>query len=79
MHEYTTSYSNVLYKECTECNKRTPHICVRCGYCYSCHFKIENLERQQELKLRKFHPGRTRQREAELHPVKFVTYELAKS
>ena len=80
MHEYATSYSNVLYKECTHCNKRTLHICLRCGYCYSCHFKIESLERQQELmKVRKFYPSRTRDREAEQHSVRFVTYELAKS
>jgi len=49
MHEYVTSYINPTYTECIDCNKRTPHVCDRYRYCYSCHFKIERIEREQDL------------------------------
>ncbi|HEX9677702.1 MAG TPA: hypothetical protein VGA14_02950 [Nitrososphaera sp.] len=29
------------YKECKDCNKRTPHVCIKCGLCYSCHWISE--------------------------------------
>ena len=47
MHEYLTSYGdNSRYGECIDCDKRTPHICLKCNYCYSCHFKIERIEKE---------------------------------
>ncbi|HEU4984199.1 MAG TPA: hypothetical protein VFT58_01050 [Nitrososphaera sp.] len=36
MHEYLP-VQNLSYRSCTNCSKRTPHTCIRCGSCYSCH------------------------------------------
>ncbi len=49
MHEYLSS-TNLVYYDCIECKKRTPHICIRCHYCYSCHPKIERIEKEIEVK-----------------------------
>jgi hypothetical protein len=35
------------YKECIYCKSRTQFTCVRCGYCYTCHWKREELDRVQ--------------------------------
>ena len=47
MHEYITSYIKPSYSECIDCNKRTTYICLKCNYCYSCHFKIEKIEKER--------------------------------
>ncbi len=43
------------YRVCNDCNKRTPHVCTKCGLCYSCHWKIERMQlinqQQQQLQL----------------------------
>jgi hypothetical protein len=44
MHEYLTPIRE-RYAECKWCGKRTPHACLKCGYCYSCHPVIEAAER----------------------------------
>ena len=49
MHEYLSS-TNLVYYDCIECKKRTPHICIRCHHCYSCHPKIERIEKEIEVK-----------------------------
>ena len=44
-HEFlgdTLPYST--YLECSSCKNRTQLICVKCSYCYSCHWKKEQLE-----------------------------------
>jgi len=48
VHEYLTSYGrgSSQYKKCLDCDKSTPHICLRCNCCYSCHFKIERIEKE---------------------------------
>ena len=51
MHEYL-SYTKPIYYDCINCKKRTPHVCIRCHYCYSCHPKIERIEKEVEVKLR---------------------------
>jgi hypothetical protein len=51
MHEYL-SYAKLVYYDCIECKKRTPHVCIRCHYCYSCHPKIERIEKEIEVKMR---------------------------
>jgi hypothetical protein len=33
------------YTECKSCGNRTQFACVRCGYCYSCHWKKEKMEK----------------------------------
>ena len=77
MHDYLTSYGiNSKYKECIDCNKRTPHICFRCNYCYSCHFKIERTEKEYWLKRIKIIPAKERQQENH-YPVAFMTHTTA--
>ena len=44
MHEYISD-SHLLYSQCIDCRKRSAHVCIRCHYCYSCHPKIEQLEK----------------------------------
>jgi hypothetical protein len=71
MHEYITLYTNPSYGQCNECMKRTPHICLKCNYCYSCHPKIERIEKEME-KVTKLHRPKEHQR------VSFVTYRVSK-
>ncbi|MGC2427627.1 MAG: hypothetical protein WA421_11370, partial [Nitrososphaeraceae archaeon] len=71
MHEYITLYTDPEYGQCCECMKRTPHICIRCNYCYSCHPKIERIEKEKE-KVTKLHQPKEHQ------PISFVTYKITK-
>jgi hypothetical protein len=48
-HEYIRDSSSSEYKNCIYCRNRTEYTCIKCGYCYSCHWKIEQLE---EIELR---------------------------
>ena len=45
-HEYIRDILPFRYQECISCSNRTDLTCVRCGYCYSCHWKKENEERR---------------------------------
>ena len=47
MHDYLSD-SGFSYSECIECRKRSAHVCIRCHYCYSCHPKIEQLEKEKK-------------------------------
>ena len=47
MHEYAAPLT-LVYHECIDCKKRTPHICIECNYCYSCHPNIERIEKEEE-------------------------------
>jgi ferredoxin len=40
-HYFLGEAAAYLYRACNDCNKRTPHVCTKCGLCYSCHWKIE--------------------------------------
>ena len=40
-HEYLRESPRPIYKQCASCNTRTQFTCVKCGYCYSCHWKLE--------------------------------------
>ena len=44
-HEYIRDILPFRYQECTSCGNRTDLTCIRCGYCYSCHWKKEEEER----------------------------------
>jgi hypothetical protein len=44
-HEYIREILPFRYQECGSCGFRTDLICIRCGYCYSCHWKKEKEER----------------------------------
>ena len=45
LHDYLRDTLVFSYNECKSCGKRTQFACVRCGYCYSCHWKKEKLEK----------------------------------
>jgi hypothetical protein len=80
MHEYITSYIKPSYSQCIDCNKRTTHICIKCHYCYSCHFKIESIEKQNEktATMSKYyqHHGFDKGILEQKYPVTFVSYKI---
>jgi hypothetical protein len=43
-HEYTGEAFSLRYQDCISCGHRTEFTCVKCGYCYSCHWKREQVE-----------------------------------
>ena len=45
VHDYLRDTLVSAYKECISCNIRTQYTCVKCGYCYSCHWKKEKLDK----------------------------------
>ena len=49
MHEYIRETSSWKYDICRCCDYRTSFTCVRCKYCWSCHWKKERLERNELL------------------------------
>ena len=46
MHEFLSPLKHE-YGHCRWCDKRSPYICFRCGYCYSCHPHVESMERKK--------------------------------
>ena len=46
MHQFLSPLK-LKYGYCAWCNKRSPHICLRCSYCYSCHPHMESVERKK--------------------------------
>jgi hypothetical protein len=46
-HEYTRYILTIRYKECKSCGNRTELICIKCGFCYSCHWKGEEAEKKK--------------------------------
>ena len=48
-HEYTGESISLRYQDCISCGHRTEFTCVKCGYCYSCHWK---KEQEEEIELR---------------------------
>jgi hypothetical protein len=47
LHDYLRDTIVSTYKECIYCKSRTQFTCVTCGYCYSCHWGREELDRVQ--------------------------------
>src|SRR5215208_1761805 len=43
-HEYVRDNLSFRYQNCISCGTRTEFTCVKCGYCYSCHWKKEQVE-----------------------------------
>ena len=77
MHEFLAEYNNSgSYHECKACNKRTPHICLKCNYCYSCHPMIERMEKEErKKKVVKYLKNTVQQlRHQRLDSVSFVMY-----
>src|SRR5918997_2874634 len=48
-HEYLRDSLSFRYLVCVSCGNRTEFTCIKCGYCYSCHWKKEQVE-QLELR-----------------------------
>ena len=48
-HEYIRDTMSFRYQDCIFCGNRTEFTCIKCGYCYSCHWKKEQVE-QIELR-----------------------------
>ena len=42
-HEYLRDSVGYKYHECRSCSVRTQFSCIMCGFCWSCHWKIEQL------------------------------------
>jgi hypothetical protein len=47
-HEYIRDSLHSSYENCISCGSRTEYTCIKCGYCYSCHWKREQLEEIQQ-------------------------------
>ena len=47
MHEYIRETSSWKYDTCKCCNYRTFLTCIKCKYCWSCHWKKEILEKNE--------------------------------
>jgi hypothetical protein len=47
LHDFLRDTLVSTYKECIYCKSRTQFTCVKCGYCYSCHWKKEEFDRVQ--------------------------------
>jgi hypothetical protein len=45
-HEYIRDTLTFRYGECKSCGTRTEFTCIKCGYCYSCDWKKEELQKQ---------------------------------
>jgi hypothetical protein len=45
-HEYIRNILPFSYRDCISCGNRTNLACIRCSYCYSCHWKKEKEERR---------------------------------
>ena len=45
MHEYLRDTLVYRYVECKSCANRTEFTCIKCGFCWSCHWKMEEIER----------------------------------
>ena len=48
-HEYIRDTISFRYQDCISCGHRTGFTCIKCGYCFSCHWKKEQGE---EVELR---------------------------
>jgi hypothetical protein len=48
-HEYIRDTMSFRYQDCVFCGNRTEFTCIKCGYCYSCHWKKEQAK---EIELR---------------------------
>jgi|SRR5919112_389684 hypothetical protein len=46
-HEYLRDTLSFRYQECKSCRNRTELACIKCGFCYSCHWKREELEKKK--------------------------------
>jgi hypothetical protein len=45
-HEYIRDTICFRFRDCKFCGARTELTCIKCGYCYSCHWKKEEAEKR---------------------------------
>ncbi|HEU4824780.1 MAG TPA: hypothetical protein VFS97_15265 [Nitrososphaeraceae archaeon] len=45
-HEYIRDTISFRFRDCKFCGARTELTCIKCGYCYSCHWKKEKEEKR---------------------------------
>ena len=50
LHEYLRDTLGLSYSECKSCRNRTQFTCIECGFCYSCHWRNEKLEKMIQFK-----------------------------
>ena len=50
LHEYLRDTLELSYNECKSCKNRTQFTCIECGFCYSCHWRNEKLEKIIQFK-----------------------------
>ena len=50
-HEYLRDTLGLIYNECKSCRNRTQFTCIECGFCYSCHWQNEKLEKIIQFEL----------------------------
>jgi len=50
LHEYLRDTLELSYNECKSCKNRTQFTCIECGFCYSCHWRNEKLEKMIQFK-----------------------------
>lgn len=48
LHEYLRDTGDWKYQTCKSCMGRTPFACIICGFCWSCHWKVEQLAKIPE-------------------------------
>ncbi|HEU4821880.1 MAG TPA: hypothetical protein VFS97_00495 [Nitrososphaeraceae archaeon] len=78
-HEYIGDAS-MGYKDCILCRHRTEFTCVKCGYCYSCHWKKEQMEEiESRDNLKDFLLSLSRDRDEENQELKSQKQEENKS
>src|SRR5215207_5399534 len=45
-HEYIRDTISFRFRDCKFCGVRTELTCIKCGFCYSCHWKKEKAEKR---------------------------------
>jgi len=45
-HEYIRDTISFGFRDCKFCGARTELTCIKCGFCYSCHWKKEEAEKR---------------------------------
>lgn len=43
MHEFLRETNDWKYQVCDSCSTRSLFVCIICSFCWSCHWKIEQL------------------------------------
>jgi hypothetical protein len=48
-HEYLRDTLEMRYRRCSSCGNRTEFTCITCSFCWSCHWKKEQVEKFELL------------------------------